>query len=291
MTAHELFDDMVPAYALSALSPGDRSAFEAHLGNCSECREALAAYQQVWAAVGAAGPGDEPPASLKARTLARATAQPQLRPQPQHAAETTPVIARSPTVTSAAPDAVAHTSGRWRSWALAASLLLAAGLGTYALATRNELSATKTALERATNLSASLSAQLGDARRDAAILASTLSILRAGDMIRVDLRGPDATPAPAGRAFVSRERGLLFDVSRLPALRADRTYQLWVVPPGSPPISAGTFTVDTSGASTMALALPAGLTTIAVVAVSEEPAGGSLQPTTQPLLVGRIAGS
>ena len=74
----------------------------------------------------------------------------------------------------------------------------------------------------------------------------------------------------------------------LPPTAASRTYQLWVVPPGKDvaPISAGTFDVDRTGTSTLAVPLPAGVKMVMAVAVTEEPAGGSIKATTPPLLLG-----
>ena len=53
--------------------------------------------------------------------------------------------------------------------------------------------------------------------------------------------------------------------------------------PGVRPVSLGTFNTDSSGRALASLAVPAGLR-IAVTAVTEEPAGGSAQPTTTPFL-------
>ena len=50
-----------------------------------------------------------------------------------------------------------------------------------------------------------------------------------------------------------------------------------------PPVSLGTFNTDSSGRALATLTVPAGLR-IAVTAVTEEPAGGSPQPTTTPFL-------
>jgi anti-sigma-K factor RskA len=71
---------------------------------------------------------------------------------------------------------------------------------------------------------------------------------------------------------------------RLPAPAAGRAYQLWLVT-ASAKISAGTFSPDAGGDAVVraTYALPA--TALAAVAVTDEPAAGSAQPTTAPLLL------
>jgi anti-sigma-K factor RskA len=77
------------------------------------------------------------------------------------------------------------------------------------------------------------------------------------------------------RIAMSRELGLIaFDASDMPTLPGGRTYQLWVID-DTGPHSAGV--VDRPS---LTLAIPA---PDAQVALTTEPAGGSAQPTTEPL--------
>jgi anti-sigma-K factor RskA len=68
------------AYALDALTPEERAAFATHLEDCSACREEVREFQEAAARMGAAATIAPPPA-LKARVLAEADRQPQLRPK------------------------------------------------------------------------------------------------------------------------------------------------------------------------------------------------------------------
>jgi hypothetical protein len=67
----------------------------------------------------------------------------------------------------------------------------------------------------------------------------------------------------------------------LPRPPGDRTYQLWYIV-GNRPVPAGTFLPD---AILTPPALPGGTS---VIAVTEEPRGGSAAPTTAPFLAGKV---
>lgn len=95
----------------------------------------------------------------------------------------------------------------------------------------------------------------------AAAAADCGDLVASGDVLRLDARGL-ATP-PAGKV-----------------------YQAWVIPPKQNPIPEPTFSVDSSGAGSVAIAAAPAKGDI--VAVTLEPAGGSKQPTSKPLIVATI---
>lgn len=98
------------------------------------------------------------------------------------------------------------------------------------------------------------------------------------------LRAPDATVSTTrlsagGSLSVVRADGrALLLGSDLPALPADRTYQLWTIAGGEAPVSAGLggrggdFTLDADAVDRAT-----------TVAITVEPAGGSTAPSTRPL--------
>lgn len=71
----------------------------------------------------------------------------------------------------------------------------------------------------------------------------------------------------------------VFSARDLPALTSDEVYQLWVVDDGGAR-SAGVLTVASGRASAELADLPDGAT----IAMTVEPAGGSTQPTTDPVV-------
>jgi anti-sigma-K factor RskA len=104
---------------------------------------------------------------------------------------------------------------------------------------------------------------------------SVLRAIGARDVTVLNLTS--GSTAPSGRMFWDRARGSwTFLAQNLPPLQPGRTYQLWIVT-NKAKISAGTFE-PRNGEATVSAQLV--LTEpLAAVAVTEEPAGGTLQPT------------
>lgn len=93
---------------------------------------------------------------------------------------------------------------------------------------------------------------------------------------------------PSARLFWNPQRQrVVMAVFDLPPAPAGRTYQLWAIATGKPPVSLGTFNTGPDGRLTTAMDVPAGLA-FDLSAVTEEPAGGSPQPTQNPFLVGSV---
>jgi anti-sigma-K factor RskA len=78
---------------------------------------------------------------------------------------------------------------------------------------------------------------------------------------------------------------------RLPPAGRDRTYELWLITDDDRKVPAGTFDVDTEGSGMLRLEIPEGVGTIVAAAVTDEPAGGSAQPTGTIRLLGVIGQS
>ena len=77
-----------------------------------------------------------------------------------------------------------------------------------------------------------------------------------------------------------------FNVPRAPE---GKTYQLWAIRDGRPPLSMGTFNTDATGRAVAIVPVPADVTAGGFIddcALTMEPASGSPQPTETPRLVG-----
>ena len=93
--------------------------------------------------------------------------------------------------------------------------------------------------------------------------------------------------APSARLFWSpSRRRVVMAVFHLAPAPAGRTYQLWAIAQGKP-VSIGIFNTTPDGRAVSAMTLPAGLS-FELTAVTEEPAGGSPQPTQTPFLIGKV---
>jgi anti-sigma factor RsiW len=261
IASHEEFAETLSAYAVDALDDAERTAFEVHLSWCRQCQADLAELRRVAAGLGLAADPVDPPDALKEKTIARATGQTQRRP-----------------TTSFAPARREPAARRQWGLLIAAGVALFIATAIYAVSLRFQMDTLQQTLTREAAGHSTSREQLVQVRRDLDRLAAENAILTAPDTVRVRLQGREFAANAAGVAFWSSSRGLMFSAERLPNLEPGRVYQLWVIPPGAPPVSAGTLTLRPDGSSTQMYAA-AGLPNAVNVAVSVEPAGGSLQPT------------
>ena len=70
--------ELTAGYALDALDPEERAAYEAHLDECERCREELAALLSVTDALAVGASGPDPSPELRGRIVAQARAEPQV---------------------------------------------------------------------------------------------------------------------------------------------------------------------------------------------------------------------
>ncbi|CAN5493170.1 anti-sigma factor [soil metagenome] len=78
----------------------------------------------------------------------------------------------------------------------------------------------------------------------------------------------------------------VLNAAQLPPPGPDKDYQLWIVPPGASPLSAGTLG-ETPGIS-MPFKSPVPVPQVAALAISLEPKGGSISPTGPIVYVGKL---
>jgi hypothetical protein len=113
---------------------------------------------------------------------------------------------------------------------------------------------------------------------------AALDFLRAPDT-RL-LKAADSEPArPVAKVFVNSAQGVLLMAANLPALDPGRTYEMWIVPKAGPPKPAGLFLPAGDGSAVHLQSGPVDLAAAAAVAITNEPAGGSPSPTTNPFLI------
>jgi len=118
-------------------------------------------------------------------------------------------------------------------------------------------------------------------------LRSALAILSEADTKTVSFG--QAQTEPQGRVFISRNGGVVFLGNRLPELAGGKTFEFWLVPAKGNPQAAGLFKTNAQGIAVNVLAKSFNPADYAAVAVSIEPAGGSPQPTSKPILIVPLA--
>lgn len=250
--------DLAALYAVDALSPQERAAFEQHLAGCRTCRDEVAGFSEAAAGL-AAGTALAPPPELRASVLAAVR---NARPQPgQQAPHGLPSLASTPV--PAGPAARRQRRTR-RLLAAAAAVVLVPGiaLAGWALGAR--------------------SAEQEQEQLAAAEQERLSALLAAPD---IAARSIDVDGAAATVLFSESLDEGLFVGPTLPAPEPGSEYQLWLVEGGTPVPDARFKNGGERG-----VWLRGDLSAADAVALTLEPEGGSVTPTYPLLAVAPIDG-
>jgi anti-sigma-K factor RskA len=295
-------EELASLYALGVLSAGEHGDLQNDLRATPELATLVRDLSRTSVGLAQAVPLVDPPLALRTRVLTSVTGK-RFGPTaiaPGAGAATTTTVAEQPgearSTTGVRDVPVTRPKSRaWQGWlAAAASLLLAAWAGTYALEQRNRVAFAEQQLADANSRAAraeedlvSIRRALGDAEAQTRTMRLQAAVLMAPDMNKVDLAGQPVAPAAAARAFWSRSQGVVFAATKLPALPAGKTYQLWLVPASGAPLSAGLIAPDAQGNATVHFPTPQNTPDkVAALAVTLEPEGGVPAPTGDKYLVG-----
>jgi anti-sigma-K factor RskA len=251
-------------YVIGALDPDETREFEAHLAGCADCRKEVADMYEVTAQLSEMVAA-EPPAELRSAVLAEISTTAQDRAPAARGRHAGP---------AAAAEATSHATvvpirRPWRErvsiLVAAAAVLGAVGVGTWALNERND----------ARDEAAAARSQAATAKEVADELTR---ILNGGDAQTVSTSTDNGAVATVVRS--QKQGAALLLATGLPTLPTGKTYQAWTID-NDKPTSAGTF--ESQGEQT-AYELPPAAVQTGIVAVTIEPAGGSDQPTTKPIV-------
>jgi anti-sigma-K factor RskA len=263
------------AYAMDAVSPSDRAAFERHLAGCQECAREIASLREATARL-ATATAVTPPSGLRDRVLAAAA---MTRQQPP-----------------AEPEPEAHGTRRWAAAILAsvrggakesaARLRLSAGLGWLAGRDwRVRLAVVAGALLAVAVLgtvvvfgvaNGSMRQQLDRAQVSSQQIAAVLTARDAVMRTR-----PVAGGGTATIVMSHSRRALVFTATGLRALPTSRGYELWLVgPKGDRPV--GMLPPGRDGMTGPVIA--SGLRQGDHLVLTAEPAGGASRPTMPAML-------
>jgi anti-sigma-K factor RskA len=258
------FRERIEAYALGALDEQERATLEAHLGaGCADCAKALAEARWLASQLAYLAPPATPSEMLKARLLRT------VRAEASAANNTTSSRASVP---------------YWL-WAGVAALLVLTLYSTWdERRLQREIYAVNERAAAELKQREQLQQQLDTAKHEAHILMDPTS--RKFPMWPHDTQMPrlEATWHPAMGIFVTGEK--------IPMPGSHRVLQLWLIPkaPGSKPMPSRTFWPDADGkVDVMVDNPPEVMAETKALAITEEPAGGSLQPTSMPMWVGGVS--
>lgn len=263
------FRDLCIGYLSDELSADERRAFLEELDRRgAEGREELRSLREAYGAVSLDAPAAEPPDGLKESVM--------------EAVDADAGDSGGGTPGRATPSAEDGGGGRWVRWGLAAAAVLLLGLlGLNNLRLRGSLERTRAALDSAERRLAradSLQRRLAALEQDFTTVAAPSTESRLLSATR------DTFPGRA-RVFVDPETGRALLYARdLPILPPDSVYQLWTIRDGEPE-SAGTFQPGADRQAQLEIPTAEQVLGADAVAVTVEPAPGSRQPSTQPILV------
>jgi anti-sigma-K factor RskA len=281
MASCEQLAELYEAYALGALEGAELAAVEEHLARqCPTCAPGVAQARTLVANLSYLAPPAEPPADLRRKLLAAIAAEP--------AGNVAGAAAAARTVRGV--DSVAKGRARaperawipaW-AWVAAAALVLFAGYTTFQM---RQFSREVAVLERQGAQEQQRSRAL-DSERERYLQA--LNIIGAAATRRLQLK-PGKTAMPPVSAYWNPGMGLVLAADKMPEMPPGRTLQLWVVPQQGAPISVGIFRPNAAGQVLMVMPPGNAMLMAKALAISDEPAGGSPQPTSTPEWVGPVS--
>lgn len=255
-------------YALGVLEGEERAELEAHLA-CSgdKCIEGVAQARWVVAQLAHAAPDAQPPAALRGKIMEAAKGP---------AEKVRGIVPIEKTRPSGA-------RGLFPLWAWAAAIALAL-VTAYSIRQMNnqndQLAQLRKQMKQATTQNQALQNQLDMDRMVAMVMMSP-------DSKQIKLM-PKEKGMPMVLAYMHPHMGVAITADQMPSMPATRTLQLWFVPKSGKPLSAAIFRPDSMGQIALVAPVTMPENEIAALAVTDEPAGGSPQPTTTPAWVAQM---
>jgi len=250
------FRELFEGYALGVLDAEERIALEAHLATgCSDCAKSVAEAHWLVSHLAYITPDSRPSEMIKGRLMQKVRAE-----------------ARNPRSRGQS-----KTSVQFSLWAGVAALLL---ITLYSVWDAHQ---SKQQIRAAQGQAADAEAQLAVARIESAILIDPASV-------RVAL-SPLNSSGPKLDAAWHSQYGIVLTGQNVPVPAGNRVLQLWLIPNAldGKPIPSLTLRPDASGKFVLLISHPPKVAAeTKALAITEEPPGGSLQPTTTPLWVGRV---
>jgi anti-sigma-K factor RskA len=273
LSSCDQFRELYEAYALGALDAAERSEFEAHLAtDCQECAKGVAEARWVVSQLAFMSPDAAPSDMLKGRLMQTVRAE-----------------AKGPA--SVVPGAASVTKQAIPLWmwaGVAALLLVALYAGWNARQVGQDLDAQR-------QTTAQLQQSNTDARQKLAAMEVQLATMKRETAILSDPGAKKITMAPQkiqapDLVALWQQDGIVVTGAKLPMPGGNHVLQLWMIPkdPAGKPIPSVSLRPDANGRLVMVVAHPPDPSSVKALAITEEPEGGSPQPTSPPRWVGAM---
>ena len=238
---HEEYKEMIPARALSALDAAEAQALNEHLENCAECQKELEEWQATAATLALTADSVEPSPAVRERILSEVR-------KDLSTAEVLPF--------RSTPRNIWNSFGSLGAMA-AVVLLTALIVGVIVLWRQNQAMQNQLAL-----------------KQEFVNLVTT-----PGARVR-ELKGVElGAGATASLAYDQSGHAMLM-ANKLPSPPQGKAYQLWFIVGNKPPMPGKTFSPDDTGTGTLKDQMPREAMDSAIFAITMEPEGGSIAPTS-----------
>ncbi len=269
MNSHDQLRELIEAYALGSLDLADRALIEAHLASgCAECAKALEEARWLVSQLAHLAPAAEPSDMLKGRLLQTVRAEAAGGPARQRSARG-----------AAVP---------WWLWAGVAALLL---FSAYSSWNEQHLRNAVASLQQQAEAQRAERQKLEQQLRAAKLQAQEAMIWMDPKSVKIKMPPKDPN-MPQLEAMWHPALGICVRGWKVPTLAEKRVLQLWLIPKkaGGKPMPSVTFWPDADGTFTaMVENPPDALSDTQALAITEEPMGGSPQPTSAPMWVGGVS--
>lgn len=275
MSNCDQFQEMYEAYALGALDPPEHAALEAHLATgCPQCTKAVAEARWLVSQLAYTANEAHPSDMLKGRLMQTVRAE-----------------AQSAKSGRGGGGAGSRATPYWMAAGIAALLLITIYSAWNAHRMQEELRASNERIAarmgeertRSQQKIAAMEEQVAEMRRENAILTDPTAV-------KITLM-PQKIQAPQLVAMWQEKNGIVLTGQKVPMPTGNHVLQLWLIPKaaGAKPMPSVTLRPDANGKLVMVVAHPPeDVHDIKALAITEEPEGGSPQPTSAIRWVGAM---
>ena len=249
----ERIEELLPFYALDALSDEERELVEAYLAEHPEVREQMGELQSAAEALPYAVTPVEPQRRIKDALMAR-------------------VAVSQRSGASEQKQASRPRERRWANLFPALSFAVAIVAVIWVVILNIQLSQLR---HQVSSLSEALVAQSNSIEQINAKLPQT----PVSAVVTISLKGTDARPQAHGELIADpQSASAVMVVTGLGQLEAGKTYQVWLIDAAGPK-NAGLLTVDANGQAVLIVTSDTTIGSFNALGISVEPEGGSPQPT------------
>lgn len=249
-------EELLPFYALDALTQEERELVEQYLAEHPEARQQVEEMSKAASALPYGVAPVEPSQQARQSLMARVHAD---------------AAARAPSSVQTAgemPRRVSLFENLFRTLSFAAAaiaIVWVIALNVQVARLQNEVS--------------SLNERLVAQSESIDEIIANLPQTDQADVITVSLKGTQVQPQAQGQLIVDPDsQSAVLVIAGLPPLEPGRTYQVWLID-GPAPVSAGLLAVDENGQGVFIVNSEESIGSFNSLGISIEPEGGSIQPT------------